>query len=139
MRTTIPRASRSRMPRWPRSPSSVTCSTASGTTPSHPVCFHPEAVISRHALSTVDVAATVSEACELLERTLGSGYHIHREVALDLPRALGVGRAELEAVIVNLVVKARDAMPSGGAVTIAAASEDVSPENAEPVSELPPG
>ena len=34
---------------------------------------------------------------------LGSGYHIHREISLDLPRALEVGRAELEAVVVNLV------------------------------------
>jgi two-component system NtrC family sensor kinase len=90
-------------------------------------------------VETVDVAATVSEACELLERTLGSGYHIHREIPLDLPRAPGVGRAEFEAVVVNLVVNARDAMPSGGVVSIVAASEDVLAEDAEPVPGLPPG
>jgi signal transduction histidine kinase len=88
---------------------------------------------------TVDVAATVNEACELLERTLGSGYHIHREMPPGLPRAPGIGRAELEAVVVNLVVNARDAMPSGGTVAIAAASEDVPPGAAELVPELPPG
>jgi signal transduction histidine kinase len=81
----------------------------------------------------------VNEACELLERTLGSGYHIHREIPLDLPRAPGVGRAEFEAVVVNLVVNARDAMPSGGSVTIAAASEDVLAEDAELVPGIPPG
>jgi signal transduction histidine kinase len=54
-------------------------------------------------VGTVDVGVRVSEACELLERMLGSGYHIHREISLDLPRALEVGRAELEAVVVNLV------------------------------------
>src|SRR3954468_12588744 len=43
-------------------------------------------------VGTVDIAATVDEACELLERTLGSGYHIHREVPLDLPRVPGVSR-----------------------------------------------
>src|SRR3954464_14070930 len=50
MRTAIPRASRSPMLRWPRSPSSVTRFTASGTTPSHPTSSHLEAVIPRHAL-----------------------------------------------------------------------------------------
>jgi two-component system NtrC family sensor kinase len=88
---------------------------------------------------TVDVAATVTEACELLERTLGSGYHIHREMPLDLPRAPGINRAELEAVVVNLVVNARDAMLSGGTVTIAAARENAPSGDAELVPELPPG
>src|SRR4051812_15677763 len=50
-RTATPRASRSRMPRWPRSPSSVTLSTASGITPSHPTSSHLEAVILRRALT----------------------------------------------------------------------------------------
>src|SRR3954451_12994887 len=50
MRTAIPRASRSPMLRWPRSPSSVTRFTASGTTPSHPTSSQLEAVIPRHAL-----------------------------------------------------------------------------------------
>jgi len=36
-------------------------------------------------VGTVDVGVRVSEACELLERMLGSGYHIHREISLDLP------------------------------------------------------
>src|ERR1700712_1450024 len=52
MRTAIPRASRSPMLRWPRSPSSVTRFTASGTTPSHPTSRHLEAVIPRHTLRT---------------------------------------------------------------------------------------
>src|SRR3978361_1214104 len=50
MRTAIPRASRSPMLRWPRSPSSVTRFTASGTTPPHPTSSHLEAVIPRHTL-----------------------------------------------------------------------------------------
>src|ERR1700712_4888408 len=54
MRTAIPRASRSPMLRWPRSPSSVTRFTASGTTPSHPTSRHLEAVIPRHTLSSVE-------------------------------------------------------------------------------------
>src|ERR1700709_834589 len=53
MRTAIPRASRSPMQRWPRSPSSVTRFTASGTTPSHPTSRNLEAVIPRHTLKAV--------------------------------------------------------------------------------------
>src|SRR5438445_716769 len=46
MRATTPRASRSPTPRWPRLPSSVIRSMASGTTPSHPTSRRLEALIS---------------------------------------------------------------------------------------------
>src|SRR3954463_5878189 len=48
--TPIPRASRSPPPRWPPSPSNVTRSMASGTTPSHPTSSRHEAVIPRQIL-----------------------------------------------------------------------------------------
>src|SRR4051812_27904027 len=52
MLTAIPRASRSPPPRWPPSPSNVTRSMASGTTPSHPTSSRHEAVIPRQILSS---------------------------------------------------------------------------------------
>src|SRR3954464_1817862 len=51
MLTAIPRASRSPPPRWPPSPSNVTRSMASGTTPSHPTSSRHEAVIPRQILT----------------------------------------------------------------------------------------
>src|SRR3954463_11741599 len=50
MLTAIPRASRSPPPRWPPSPSNVTRSMASGTTPSHPTSSRHEAVLPRQIL-----------------------------------------------------------------------------------------
>src|SRR4051794_37511524 len=51
MLTAIPRASRSPPPRWPPSPSNVTRSMASGTTPSHPTSSRHEAVLPRQILT----------------------------------------------------------------------------------------
>src|SRR6185295_18740127 len=56
MLTAIPRASRSPPPRWPPSPSNVTRSMASGTTPSHPTSSRHEAVIPRQILTITDDA-----------------------------------------------------------------------------------
>src|SRR4051794_39363637 len=72
MRTAIPRASRSPMLRWPRSPSSVTRFTASGTTPSHPTSSHLEAVIPRHTLSGAWLRAGLDDAHALSQCLTGS-------------------------------------------------------------------
>lgn len=79
---------------------------------------------------TVDVAAALERVGELLDRVLGRGVHLRREVAPDLPAAARGDRHEFETAVVNLVANARDAMPEGGGqVTITAGVEDV-PEGA---------
>jgi len=65
----------------------------------------------------VDVNALVIEAEQLLRRLIGEDI----ELRTALAPALGAVRADpsqLEQVILNLVVNARDAMPRGGVVTI---------------------
>jgi signal transduction histidine kinase len=81
------------------------------------------------ATAELDVAAALRELAELLNRTLGSGWQVTAQIAEDLPRARG-DRAGFEAAVVNLAANARDAMPKGGKVTIAAWA-DVAPDGAD--------
>ncbi|MGX9965298.1 ATP-binding protein [Roseomonas sp. F4] len=75
----------------------------------------------------LDLAPALRELVELLNRTLGSGWRVAAELPADLPPARG-DRAGFEAAVVNLAANARDAMPRGGVVTIAARVEEVTEE-----------
>jgi signal transduction histidine kinase len=75
----------------------------------------------RHALKPepINIAHQVEEMRELLDRSLGGDV----DVTFDFPDGLWpveVDPGELELVILNLAVNARDAMPKGGTVTVAA-------------------
>jgi CheY-like chemotaxis protein len=74
----------------------------------------------RHELSTepVDVNQVVSEACEMLPRTIGPTIEI--ETALDGNAWWAMSEpGQLELAILNLAINARDAMFAGGTLTIA--------------------
>jgi CheY-like chemotaxis protein len=60
----------------------------------------------------------------LVGSTVGPSIEIRVEIADDLPAAMADPN-QLEMAILNLAVNARDAMPDGGALTIAAARENV--------------
>jgi CheY-like chemotaxis protein len=69
--------------------------------------------------SAVDLSDLVRGMTDLLERTIGRSIRIEPDFPGTLPRAL-VDANQLELAILNLVVNARDAMPEGGTITIAA-------------------
>jgi two-component system cell cycle sensor histidine kinase/response regulator CckA len=81
----------------------------------------------------VDLNTVVTELTTMLRRLIGE--HVELELRLEP----GLGRVladpgQLEQVITNLAVNARDAMPSGGALTIRTANvdaEDVPPSTPE--------
>ncbi|GAB1716924.1 MAG: hypothetical protein NTAFB05_19660 [Nitrobacter sp.] len=64
-----------------------------------------------------DPNVLVSGMSDLLQRTLGETISVQTALAADA-WSVDVDPAELEAAILNLAVNARDAMPSGGKLTI---------------------
>lgn len=71
----------------------------------------------------VDACALVHQMRELLERAVGPGVRIALDVPPALP-AICVDSNQLELAILNLAVNARDAMPSGGCLTIRLGLDD---------------
>ena len=68
-----------------------------------------------------DIGKLVAGMSDLLRRTLGEGISIHAVNANDLWR-VSVDANQLESALLNLAVNARDAMPSGGKLTIETAN-----------------
>jgi PAS domain S-box-containing protein len=72
----------------------------------------------------VDSVALVHGMAELLERSLGPSVRIETRFPLGLPW-VNTDSNQLEMALLNLAVNARDAMPEGGPVVIAARPETV--------------
>ncbi len=79
----------------------------------------------RQELATRSVAlGTLVEGMrELLARTLGPTIEVATEIPATLPPAR-IDPSQMEVAILNLAVNARDAMPSGGRLTIAAEARE---------------
>jgi signal transduction histidine kinase len=73
----------------------------------------------------VDVGAVVRETAELLRPVLGSQASL--EIELEPAPPAWIDRVELQQVVMNLALNARDAMPGGGtiAVSVGADGDDI--------------
>jgi len=68
-------------------------------------------------LEVVDVAQRIGAMRELLDRSLGGDVHVELEFP-DVIWPVEVDAGELELVVLNLAVNARDAMPNGGKIVV---------------------
>ncbi|HEX2939638.1 MAG TPA: PAS domain S-box protein, partial [Rhodopila sp.] len=74
---------------------------------------------------TIDTAVLLTDMAEVLTHTLGGSVICRTVIAPDLP-PIFADRGQLETVLVNLATNARDAMPTGGTLTLSAEAEAVS-------------
>ena len=77
----------------------------------------------RAEVETLDLNAIVAEMEKLLRRTLGEDVELRTELAERLP-TVKADRAQIEQVLLNLALNARDAMPEGGTLTIVTQGPD---------------
>ena len=89
---------------------------------------------SRHQVAqpvALDLTSVVARMDRMLRRVIGEDI----ELVADLSPSLGKVKADpgqIEQVILNLVVNARDAMPAGGRITIRTADLELGSEEARP-------
>jgi two-component system, cell cycle sensor histidine kinase and response regulator CckA len=86
----------------------------------------------------VDVNDVVSNVEQLLRRTLGEQVELNSSLAENL-RPVLIDPGQLEQILVNLAVNARDAMPGGGALQIDTVNMHIDEEYVASRPELSPG
>ena len=79
---------------------------------------------------SLDLNLIVRNLHEMLRRLIGAPIELLSALAEDLPPVFA-DQSNLEQVIMNLVVNARDAMPDGGKITISTTSVDISKKHVE--------
>ncbi|HEX8471595.1 MAG TPA: PAS domain S-box protein, partial [Brevundimonas sp.] len=80
------------------------------------------------ALQTVELPDLVRGSADLLQRTIGPGVTIDTRFPLLL-KPVRADPAQLDLALINLAVNARDAMPDGGTIILAARHEQVRTRN----------
>jgi hypothetical protein len=99
------------------------------------LAFARREIVDPRALSLNDLVLSMEE---LLRRTIGEHVILTTSLDPDL-RAVNADRGQLEQVLVNLAVNARDAMPDGGTLHIDTANVAVDEEHAASRDALAPG
>ena len=91
-----------------------------------------------HKPELLDLHDTLSDLTHLLNRLVGESVRLVLDLAAE-PLHLHADKRQFEQVMMNLVVNARDAMPEGGDVTIAAAPCRLDTELRRDRAVVPPG
>jgi two-component system cell cycle sensor histidine kinase/response regulator CckA len=86
----------------------------------------------------LDLNECVEELEEMLRRTLGSNIEISAHLATR-PLFLNADPIQLEQIVLNLALNARDAMPDGGVLTLETSTADLASDYAETHAGVEPG
>jgi signal transduction histidine kinase/CheY-like chemotaxis protein len=78
--------------------------------------FSRRQAVEQHVL---DLESSVDSLAPILRRLLGEDVAVHSDIAVDL-WTVKADTTQIDQVLLNLCVNARDAMPNGGVVTVAA-------------------
>jgi two-component system cell cycle sensor histidine kinase/response regulator CckA len=87
---------------------------------------------------TVDLTEALSDLTHLLSRLVGETVRLSVRYEEAVP-PIRVDKRQLEQVIMNLVVNARDAMPAGGEITVETSSVRLETELRRNRAAIPPG
>ena len=77
----------------------------------------------------IDLNRQLENLHRMLGRIIGENIHLQERLAPSLGLVMA-DRGQIDQVVLNLVLNARDAMPGGGYLTIETANVDLDPENA---------
>jgi two-component system, cell cycle sensor histidine kinase and response regulator CckA len=99
------------------------------------LAFARKQVVRPHV---VDLNSLVKRAGDLLDRLLGDNIEIAYHLATDLCPAR-IDPTQIEQVLLNLAINARDAMPEGGRLTITTSNLAISGEHERAASGLTAG
>ncbi len=97
--------------------------------------FGRQETVQHRALDVNDIVIDVRQ---MLSRTLGEHVEVVVVLGGDLP-AVRSDRSQMEQVLVNLAVNARDAMPDGGVLTVETCSIDLDEGYSEVHPDVRPG
>jgi signal transduction histidine kinase len=86
----------------------------------------------------LDVNAVIEESAKLVRRVIGENIQLVLELDRELPQVVA-DAGQLNQVLVNLAVNARDAMPRGGQILIVTAKQIVEDERSQKLRDLEPG
>ncbi|MFO7975052.1 MAG: PAS domain S-box protein, partial [Candidatus Hydrogenedentota bacterium] len=90
-------------------------------------------------MRVIDLNAVLRNMAPMFERLIGEDIELHLDLDDDL-HSVQADVAQIQQIMMNLVVNARDAMTEGGAVTIATTCATVSaPEPGQPIRYPAPG